>query len=366
PKTKQILDAMAKEVPSALGSPYWGVLPFRFGDGRYVKYKLEPVEPATPGEPGAPGATATPGATGATGTPGKPGAPGATATPGEPGEPGATAATPDYDDPFYLRADLRARLRRGEARFKFMVQFQTDAQAMPLDAATVRWSETESPPVHVATLIVPAQDLDARGQSAYGESLAYNTWHALPEHGPVGSLAEARKIAYRASADNRRNVNGVPLGEPAAPRPPQYAPGVDYPAAKDTRIVRAAIHPAIGVARVGNSADEFFLAPQVADPPPRPAGSYRDAAGALKREAAQFRIYGYNAAGEVVRELTAGWADIVWTVHVANRKAQWYEWQIALDIPEAAATVVPRRNAKQAAREALAIDAGPRSIGGGL
>ncbi|MCU0686667.1 MAG: LodA/GoxA family CTQ-dependent oxidase, partial [Polyangiaceae bacterium] len=324
PRTKEILDAMAKEVPSALSSLYWSVLPFRFGDGRFVKYKLEPVDRA-PGEPVAP---------------------------------------VDDGDPFYLRADLRARLGRGEARFKFLVQFQTDARAMPLDAATVSWSETASPPVHVATLILPAQDLDARGQSTYGENLAYNTWHALPEHGPVGSLADARKVVYRASAANRRNVNGVPQGEPAVPRPPQYAPGVDYPAAKDTRVVRAAIHPAIGVARVGNSAEEFFLGPQVVDPAPRPVGSYRDAAGALKREAAQFRIYGYNVAGEVVRELTADWADIAWTVHVANRKAQWYEWQIAMDIPEAAANVLPRRNPTFVARDALAIDPGPRSIAG--
>ncbi|NUK13115.1 hypothetical protein HRW18_35195, partial [Streptomyces lunaelactis] len=28
-------------------------------------------------------------------------------------------------------------------------------------------------------------------------------------------------------------------------------------------IVRAAIHPAIGVARVGNSQDEYFLAPEI-------------------------------------------------------------------------------------------------------
>src|SRR3712207_8635357 len=46
----------------------------------------------------------------------------------------------------------------------------------------------------------------------------------------------------------------------------------------------------------------------------------------LFRSAAQFRIYGYNAAGEVVRELTADWANIRWSAHVANRKAAWYQW----------------------------------------
>ena len=322
PVTRQVLDAMEQVVDSVLATPYWSVLPYRFGDARYVKYKLEPLD-APPAE-----------------------------------------AAPDFDDPFYLRADLHARLRKGVARFRFLAQFRTDEATMPLDAATVRWDEDASPPVALGILELPLQDLDARGQSAYGENLAWNPWHALPEHAPVGSLSDARKVVYRASAANRRNVNGVAQGEPSAPRPAEYAPGVPYPAAKDTRIVRAAIHPAIGIARVGDSRDDFFIGPQVTTPPCAPEGFYRDATGALKREAAEFRIYGYNAAGEVVRELTADWADIAWTVHLANRKAAWYQWQIAMDIPEAASTVLPLRNAKVKDRDSLVIDAGPQRIAG--
>ena len=36
------------------------------------------------------------------------------------------------------------------------------------------------------------------------------------------------------------------------------------------------------------------------DPAPLPAQTYRDSTGALKREVAQFRIYGYDGAGRVV------------------------------------------------------------------
>jgi len=327
PETAQILEDMAKVVDSALTTPYWSVLPSCFGEQGYVKYKLEPETASLP----------------------------------------CAEAAPDYNDPTYLRADLHERLKKGEARFRFLLQFQTNDEQMPLDKATVRWSEEASSPIHVATLILPAQDLDTRGQSTYGENLAFNTWHSLPAHSPVGSLAEARKVAYRASAENRRNVNGVPLGEPEQARPAQYQAGVDYPAAKDSYIVRAAIHPAIGVARVGNSRDEFFIGPEVLEPAAAPLGFYRDPQGAIKRQAAQFRIYGYNAAGDVVRELTADWADIRWTVHVANRKAAWYQWQIAMDIPEAASTVLPLRNAKitdKAGRETLMIDGGAQSISG--
>jgi hypothetical protein len=248
PVTGQVLRDMEKVVESALGTAYWSALPSRFGDGRYVKYKLEPET--------VPGETRT-----------------------------------DYDDPFYLRADLHSRLKEGEARFRFLVQFQKSAEEMPLDRATVRWSERDSPPVHVATLVLPCQDLDARNQSAYGENLAFDPWHALAEHEPVGSLAAARKVVYEASADARRDFNAVPRGEPTEPRPAEWKPGVAYPAEADTAIVRAAIHPAIGVARVGNSNADPFVGPEVIEPAPEKPGFYRDAEGALRRQAARFRIY---------------------------------------------------------------------------
>ena len=132
-----------------------------------------------------------------------------------------------------------------------------------------------------------------------------------------------------------------------------------------TSIVRAAIYPAIGVARVGNSEAEFFLAPEVPDPPTERPGFYRDATGALKRQAPRFRIYGLDAAGRPVAELTASNAEIRWTVHLANKKAAWYQFQLALDIPEAASAVPSRlRNTTIADRLRLTIDPGPRHIAG--
>lgn len=324
PTTARILEAMEKVVDSVLETPYWSGVPFRFGEGRYVKYKLEP-ETAPPG-----------------------------------------AGKPDYDNPFYLRADLHDRLRRGEARFRFMVQLRTDEASMPLDCATVRWSEQQSPPIHAATLRLPQQELDTRNQSEYGENLAFNIWRALREHEPVGSIAESRKVVYRASAESRRNVNALPLGEPETPRPAEWRPGEPYPAGKDEHIVRAAIHPAVGVGRVANAEDEYYIGPEVYPTPALKPGAYRDECGALKRQAARFRIYGYNAAGEVVRELTSDWADIRWSAHVANHKAEWYQWIIALDIPEAADTKAPLRNVKvkKADRQTLVIDGGRISIQG--
>ena len=84
-------------------------------------------------------------------------------------------------------------------------------------------------------------------------------------------------------------------------------------------ITSCVIHPGIGVARVGNSATDYFIGPEVPGPVGPPDGGYKDASGAIKRQVARFRIYGLNAAGEVVQEITAADAEITWHVHVANR-----------------------------------------------
>src|SRR3954452_19881432 len=131
-------------------------------------------------------------------------------------------------------------------------------------------------------------------------------------------------------------------------------------------IVRAAIHPSIGIARVGNSPDGCFYGPEVTDPlPPHDRGFYRDKNGALKRQSARFRVYGLDAGGKPLAELTAANADIVWTVQLANKKAAWYEFQLAQDIPEAlSAPEQMLRNITVSDRASLAIDPGPRSIRG--
>lgn len=136
-------------------------------------------------------------------------------------------------------------------------------------------------------------------------------------------------------------------------------------AVQDTLIVKATIYPPIGVARVGNSATEYYLGPEVPAPLPEAPGFYRDADGAIKRQAARFRIYGLNAAGDVVDELNASNAEVAWQVTLANTKSAWYQFQIALDIPEAPeAQPSLLRNMAVADRSLLAITPGERSICG--
>lgn len=114
------------------------------------------------------------------------------------------------------------------------------------------------------------------------------------------------------------------------------------------------IHPAIGVARVGNS-EQYVIAPETmagarvqagaaltgglpiragSESEPVRSSDLRDAGGALKRHAARFRVYAYPDIGAETWprgdgvELTIGSSiggltvtEIRWTVHLANKKA---------------------------------------------
>lgn len=107
-------------------------------------------------------------------------------------------------------------------------------------------------------------------------------------------------------------------------------------------IVYAKIHPGIGMARVGNSESEFYIGPEYANAPPPEFGLTRDSSGAIKRQAARFRVYGYNKNGVTIAELTPEIADIKWSVELANKKSSWYVFDSAMDQPKARS--VSRRN----------------------
>ncbi|MEJ5056080.1 LodA/GoxA family CTQ-dependent oxidase [Sphingobacterium sp. MYb382] len=63
---------------------------------------------------------------------------------------------------------------------------------------------------------------------------------------------------------------------------------------------------------------------------------YRDKTGKLKRQAAEFRIYGLDKNDKIICELTnEDDVKIEWHVQLANQKSEWYGFSIALDIPEA-------------------------------
>ena len=127
-------------------------------------------------------------------------------------------------------------------------------------------------------------------------------------------------------------------------------------------ITRAAVYPPIGIARVGNS-PEYYLAPEVPGHAAFSPGGYKDRRGRVKKQVVRFRVYGLDDQGRAVKELTTDDAEIERRVHVANRKAAWYQFNNALDL-EGLAVPASFRNANVGDRSQLSIDPGPRTISG--
>lgn len=345
PITSQLLEKMAKPIRSVLETQLWSVVPFRLGDG-YCKYILCPGVSTFPGDP-------------------------------------------DIDDPNFLGEDLRRRMALGDAKLHIYIQPRPSAEEygeayleehFPLDRATVVWDSTIAKPVMVATITLHKQSIDEPEQRIYGDWLAFNIGRVPPENAPVGSFAEARMRVYKASADYRRGKNGQPQEEPSVPGEPHiedpkcpfpHHDPIKQPVAlteeQIERITEVRIHPGIGVARVGNSATDYYIGPEVTHPKRTPWGSMRDPGGAIKRQAARFRVYGYDCYGNVVAEIQqSSNTRIEWSVHVANRKAQWYEFDAAMDLLATKNLTVDRRNphVKGGDRQALAIDPGEKKIMG--
>lgn len=89
------------------------------------------------------------------------------------------------------------------------------------------------------------------------------------------------------------------------------------------------IHPSIGIARLGTS-DEIFLGPELPGTFAKPAtGSYRDAAGALKRQGARFWVFEHDDTTGDSKPVFIDPANVVkidWRVHLKNKKAIWFEF----------------------------------------
>lgn len=135
-------------------------------------------------------------------------------------------------------------------------------------------------------------------------------------------------------------------------------------------ITQFVIYPSIGVARVGNSPSGMFFGPE--QPGEQRSGPYRDDSGRINRQAARFRVYGLDASGRVVKEITDADARVHWRVEVANTKAAWFDFDQALDIPESMGTntsagiasLIRNANVVGNDRAGLAITPPPVTISG--
>ena len=157
PRAAAAAIASRQHASSHLEIAYWSTTPYLFGPGRAVKYVVRPTV-------------------------------------------AQTTPLPPQPTAHYLSERLAAHLARQEARFDVFVQFQADSRTMPIEDAAVEWRERDSPYRRVAQIRIPAQALDGIREAESCEQVAFNPWHALPDHRPLGGMNRARRDIYRAMA----------------------------------------------------------------------------------------------------------------------------------------------------------------------
>jgi hypothetical protein len=122
------------------------------------------------------------------------------------------------------------------------------------------------------------------------------------------------------------------------------------------------VFPSIGIARVGNSPTEFFVGPEQPGVVPDPPGGFRDAAGRVKRQAARFRLYAFDAHENLLGEVRGATTEIKWTVVLANKKAAWYQFGGANDVAAAYEHGVTLRMRNEYIQPALAAHPDQRKV----
>jgi hypothetical protein len=161
---------------SPFDNMYFGAAPFRFGEGRAMRFAAKPVNPMI--------------------------------------GPVGTAV----NDENYLRVGLRKRMAEAGGKnicFDFQVQVRSLGQLANLEEAIEdacrAWPD---PFVTVARIAIPPQDFASPERQEYCETLFYTPWHGLDEHQPLGGINRLRQDVYQKSADLR----GCPYS-PELPRP---------------------------------------------------------------------------------------------------------------------------------------------------
>jgi catalase len=114
----------------------------------------------------------------------------------------------------FLRLRMVEQLTAGPACFDFMVQLQVPGKIMPVEDATIVWSEKDSPFVTVAHVEIPQQQFNNEQQNQFCENLSMNPWHSLAEHRPTGVFNRVRKALYEEVAKYRWNANQQQYGNP--------------------------------------------------------------------------------------------------------------------------------------------------------
>ena len=100
--------------------------------------------------------------------------------------------------------------------WEIRVQLARDLAANPIEDASVAWPEEDNPYVAVAVIsIAPQASWTWDRARVLDDQTAFNPWHGIKAHRPLGAVMRARKVAYAASSELRGRLNGCPFHEPS-------------------------------------------------------------------------------------------------------------------------------------------------------
>lgn len=116
-----------------------------------------------------------------------------------------------------LRQEIGEVLADEGGEWELRVQLCRDLEANPIEDASIEWSEEDNPYVTVAILSVAPQTSWSWDRSrVLDDGTAFNPWHGIEAHRPLGAVMRARKVAYAASSQLRGQFNGCPMHEPVS------------------------------------------------------------------------------------------------------------------------------------------------------
>jgi catalase len=121
----------------------------------------------------------------------------------------------DHSKHSALRDAVLEFFKTETAEWEVKVQLATDLEKMPVEDASVRWPEDESPYVPVGRLVAKPQNAYSSERRIFvDELLSFNPWHGLLAHQPLGGVMRARKVAYPIASSYRRTQEQRPIVEP--------------------------------------------------------------------------------------------------------------------------------------------------------
>lgn len=180
---RQLLYADDLIVSNVFGVRYFSITPYRYGPGRAVKYVLVPGKMPSL----------------------------------EDGASADQAIDPGSTDFLRRRLEYVLAHATSDVVLDFCVQFQTDPVLDPIEDPRVEW---RGPLVKVAELRLSRQVINTPERAAHDEALAFNLYHCLPEHAPLGEMNRSRRAVYSSSPALRRKLNEHPREQyPHRPTP---------------------------------------------------------------------------------------------------------------------------------------------------